>query len=140
LTSNRSFLVCVNDRTTARQGEKLLVALVGLPNSGKTLIARKISRSEQLTTSCSYLTAQPPCSPLHSSTIAKQCSAYVIWPLCTHHILPPSPSTHTLFRYLRWISYRTRAFSIAKYRYRIVWVAVNASSVTARFSLYRCKL
>ena len=44
------------------QGEKLLIALVGLPNSGKTYIARKISR------------------------------------------------------YLRWISYRTRAFSIAKYR------------------------
>eukprot|EP00596_Hydrurales_sp_CCMP1899_P002263 CAMPEP_0119034028 /NCGR_PEP_ID=MMETSP1177-20130426/1086_1 /TAXON_ID=2985 /ORGANISM="Ochromonas sp, Strain CCMP1899" /LENGTH=503 /DNA_ID=CAMNT_0006991219 /DNA_START=82 /DNA_END=1593 /DNA_ORIENTATION=+ len=45
-----------------KKGEKLLIALVGLPNSGKTLIARKISR------------------------------------------------------YLRWISYRTRAFSIAKYR------------------------
>lgn len=47
---------------SAGKGEKLLVALVGLPNSGKTYIARKISR------------------------------------------------------YLRWISYRTRAFSIAKYR------------------------
>lgn len=44
------------------KAEKLVVALVGLPNSGKTYIARKISR------------------------------------------------------YLRWISYRTRAFSIAKYR------------------------
>ena len=47
---------------SAGKGDKLLVALVGLPNSGKTYIARKISR------------------------------------------------------YLRWISYRTRAFSIAKYR------------------------
>jgi broad specificity phosphatase PhoE/adenylate kinase family enzyme len=44
------------------KGEKLIIALVGMPNSGKTYIARKISR------------------------------------------------------YLRWISYRTRAFSIAKYR------------------------
>lgn len=41
--------MCIDNDPSACAGEKLLVALVGLPNSGKTLIARKISRSEQLT-------------------------------------------------------------------------------------------
>ena len=45
-----------------RKGGKLLIVMVGMPGSGKTLIARKVAR------------------------------------------------------YLRWISYRTRSFSIAKYR------------------------
>lgn len=48
--------------TGSRKGGKLVVVLVGLPGSGKTYIARKVSR------------------------------------------------------YLRWISYRTRVFSLAKYR------------------------
>jgi GTPase SAR1 family protein len=44
----------------APKGEKLLVVLVGLPNTGKTLIARKISR---------YSNSELYCTALHYTAL-----------------------------------------------------------------------
>lgn len=86
-------VLCINSWPFGREGEKLLVALVGLPNSGKTLIARKISRS--VPPSFTTLFCQCIYNALRCSTIAESSICSVNWSSCHPTFLPLLQRTYT---------------------------------------------